>query len=39
MTEHEVDDIRRATERERSWAMPVDSVDDETRANAGGVTA
>ena len=39
MSLHEADDIRPATERERSWAMPVDSVDDETRANAGGVTA
>jgi hypothetical protein len=39
MTEHEADDIRPATERERCRAMTVNSVDDETRADTGGVTA
>jgi hypothetical protein len=39
MTEHEVDDIRPTTERERSRATAIDPVDDETRSHAGGVTA
>lgn len=36
MTEYEPDDIRPTTEAERSRAMAVNSVDDETRVHAGG---
>jgi hypothetical protein len=39
MTEHAANDIRPATKRARSRATAIDSVDDETRSHAGGVTA